>query len=224
MNRRNPSTRALALAASVTLAALALGLVNSSADITVRNQPASEGRRITPAGSLLKDLTTGLPAVGALPVNFVRRPDRAGRFLVVVNSGYGVQFDAASNKAQQSLSVIDLSLRPPAVTQNVYFPRPQSANVGAVFSPRPGRDGSSALYVSVGFENRVWTFDFNPRMTKPISPGSDGPDTKVSARFIDVSGFAALPPDPRYNDGRAAVYPTGLALSPDGATLYVANN
>ncbi|MFL6336112.1 MAG: bifunctional YncE family protein/alkaline phosphatase family protein [Pyrinomonadaceae bacterium] len=234
MNRRpnrprTPSARALGLAASVVLGAAALGLVNSSADINVRNQPASEGRRLTPAGSLVKDLTTGLPAVGSLPVNFVRSPDRtgpggAGRFLVVVNSGYGVQFDAKTNKGQQSLSFIDLSLRPPAVTQNVYFPAPQSANVGAAFAPRPGRDGAYTLYVSGGFENKVWTFDFRPERAKPLSPGSDGPDTKVTAPSIDVSGFATRPIDPRYNDGRAAVYPLGLALSPDGETLYVANN
>ena len=227
--QRSPSARALVLAASVVLAAAALGLVNSSADITVKNQPASEGRRITPAGSLLKDLTTGLPAVGSLPVNFVRSPDRQGpggrgRFLVVVNSGYGVQFDAKTNRGQQSLAVIDLNARPPVVTQNVYFPEPQSANVGAVFSPRPGREGSYTLYVSGGFENKVWTFDFRPNASKPITPGSDGPDTKVVADSIDVSGFATRPVDPRYNDGLAAVYPTGLALSPDGETLYVANN
>ena len=69
---------ALAAAAFITLATLALGLANSSADITVKNQPASGGRRITPAGRLVKDLTTGLPAVGALPVSFVRSPDRRG--------------------------------------------------------------------------------------------------------------------------------------------------
>ena len=229
LHQRNLSTRALVLAAAVVLAAAALGLVNSSADITVKNQPASEGRRITPAGSLLKDSTTGLPAVISLPVNFVRSPDRlgpggGGRFLVVVGSGYGVQFDAATNKGQQSLAVIDLNARPPAVTQNVYFPTPQSANVGAVFSPKPGREGFYTLYVSGGFENKVWVFDFRPGTAKPISPGSDGPDTLVEADSIDVSGFATRPTDPRYNDGRAAVYPTGLALSPDGETLYVANN
>ncbi|MET0647857.1 MAG: bifunctional YncE family protein/alkaline phosphatase family protein [Pyrinomonadaceae bacterium] len=234
MNRRPerphaPSARALLLAGFVALGAAALGLVNSSADITVRNQPASGGRRITPAGSLVKDLTTGLPAVGSLPVNFVRSPDHmgprgGGRFLVVVNSGYGVQFDAATNKGQQSLAVIDLSLRPPAVTQNVYFPEPQSANVGLVFSPRPDHEGFYTLYVSGGFENKVWTFDFLPTTAEPIIPGSKGPDTKVEAYSIDVSGFATRPAAPRYNSGRAAVYPTGLALSPDGATLYVANN
>jgi YVTN family beta-propeller protein len=228
-SRRTPSARVLVLAAAVALAALALGLVNSSADITVKNQPASEGRLITPAGSLVKDLTTGLPAVGALPVNVVRSPDRAGpngkgRFLVVINSGYGVQFDAATNRGQQSLAVIDLSLRPPAVTQNVYFPGPQSANVGAVFFREPDREGFYTLFVSGGVENKVWMFDFYPNTAKPLSPYSDGPDTKVEARSIDVSGFATRPADPRYNDGRAAVYPLGLALSPDGGTLYVANN
>ncbi|MFL6255421.1 MAG: beta-propeller fold lactonase family protein, partial [Pyrinomonadaceae bacterium] len=228
-DRRTPSARALVLAASVALAALALGLVNSSADISVKNQPASEGRRITPAGSLVQDLTTGLPAVGSLPVGFVRSPDRAGpggkgQYLVVVNSGYGVQFDAKSNKAQQSLAVIDLNLRPPAVVQNVYFPEPQSANVGAVFSTHSNSEGFYTLYVSGGFENKVWTFDLRPNTSKPISPGSDGPDTKDEAPFIDLNGFATRPVDPRYNDGLAAVYPMGLALSPDGETLYVANN
>ncbi|MBV8858782.1 MAG: beta-propeller fold lactonase family protein [Acidobacteria bacterium] len=234
MNRRRfrppaPSARALVLAAFVLLAAAALGLVNSSADITVGNRPASEGRAITPAGSLVKDLTTGRPAVVPLPVNIVRSPDRAGpggrgRFLAVVGSGYGVQFDAASNKAQQSLAVIDLNARPPAVTQNVYFPKPQSANVGAVFSQKPDRAGSYRLLVSGGFENKVWAFDFDPNSAQPISPRSDGPDTKVTAPFIDVSGLTARPADPRYNDGQAAVYPTGLALSPDGEALYVADN
>ncbi|HEX8722910.1 MAG TPA: beta-propeller fold lactonase family protein [Pyrinomonadaceae bacterium] len=224
------AARGLALAAFVAAAAAALGLVNSSADITIRNRPASGGRAITPAGSLVKDLTTGRPAVGALPVAFVRSPDRTGpggggRYLVAVNSGYGVQFDAKTNKAQQSLAVVDLNARPrPAVVQNVYFPTPQSANVGAVFSPRPGRDGRHTLYVSGGFENKVWAFDFLPGAAKPVLPASDGPDTSVTAPYIDLTGFATRPASKRYNWNREAVYPAGLALSPDGETLYVANN
>lgn len=227
---RGVSARARVLAVSAALAAAAFGLVNSSADITVRNRPASGGRTITPAGSLVMDSKTGRPAVGALPVNFVRSPDRGGpggrgRYLVTVNSGYGVQFDAATNRAQQSLAVIDLNARPaPAVVQNVYFPTPQSANVGAAFSPRPDREGFYTLYVSGGFENKVWTFLFHPRAAEPVQPTSPGPDSRVEAHFIDVKGFAAAPPDPRYNGGREAVYPTGLALSPDGETLFVANN
>lgn len=226
---RKTSARARALLAFAALTAAALCLVNSSADITVRNSPASGGRPVTPAGSLVMDLTTKRPAVVSLPVAFVRSPDRdgpgrRGRYLVAVGSGHGVQFDSKTDRAQQSLAVIDLTLRPPAVVQNVYFPAPQSANVGAAFSPAADREGVFTLYVSGGFENKVWTFDFHPRAAAPVVPGSPGPDTKVEAHSFDVSGFADAPPDPRYNSGRAAVYPTGLALSPDGRTLYVANN
>jgi YVTN family beta-propeller protein len=223
------AARRAACALFIALAATALGLVNSSADVNIRNSPASGGRPITPAGSLVMDLKTKRPAVGSLPVNFVRSPDRVGpggrgRYLVAVNSGYGVQFDAKTNKGQQSLAVIDLNARPPVVVQNVYFPAPQSANVGAAFSPRAHQDGSYTLYVSGGFENKVWRFDFLPGADSPVRPHSDGPDTKVTAPFIDVSGFATARPDPRYNSGAAPVYPTGLALAPDGETLYVANN
>ena len=190
----------------------------------VRGQePASEGRPVTPAGSLLVDLTTRQPAVGALPVNFVRSPD--GGYLLAVNSGFGLQFSAATNRAQQSLAVIDLKREPaPAVIQNVYFPTPQSVNVGVTFASRPDADGSYRLYVAGGFENKIWVFQFRPGARAPISPGSPGPATQVEAPFIDVSALATAAPSPNYNDGRAAVYPTGLALSPDGDTLYVANN
>jgi YVTN family beta-propeller protein len=212
------------------LVASSAGLVVSSADVRVGNLPASEGRPVTPAGSLVQDLTTGRPAVGSLPVGFARSPDRAGpegrgRYLVVVNSGYGVQFNSNTNRAQQSLAVLDLNAKPaPAVVQNVYFPAPQSANVGAVFSPRAERDGSFTLYVSGGFENKVWIFTLHPGASAPLVPVSPGPDTKVEAPFIDVGGFARSAPDPRYNGKRAAVYPAGLDISGDGDTLFVAND
>jgi YVTN family beta-propeller protein len=186
--------RGVALALVAVLAALSLALVNSSADVTVKNRPASQGRPITPAGSLVKDLTTARPAAGSLPVSFVRSPERGGRgrYLVAVNSGYGLQFSEATNKAQQSLAVIDLSLRPPAVIQNVYFPTPQSANVGAVFSPRADAEGFYRLYVSGGFENKVWAFRFRPGDATPVTPTSPGPDTEVKADSIDVSGLAGV--------------------------------
>jgi YVTN family beta-propeller protein len=202
----------------------------SQEEIKIANQPASQGRRITPAGELLLDLTTQRPAVGALPVDFVRSPDHTGndgrgRYLIAVNSGFGIQFSAAQNRAVQSLAVIDLDIKPaPAVIQNVYFPTPQSANVGAVFSPQAERDGSSMLYVSGGFENKIWMFRFRAGAQAPITPTSSGPETKVSAPFIDITGFAKRAATPRYNDNRAPVYPTGLAISPDGNTLFVANN
>ena len=103
-------------------------LVSSSA---ISDGPASQGRAITPAGSLVQDLTTRQAAVGALPVDFVRSPDKLGRdgegrFLLSVNSGYGIQFNSAGNRGQQSLSVIDLNAKPPAVVQNIYFPSPRA--------------------------------------------------------------------------------------------------
>ena len=125
-------------------------------------------KKITPAGSLVMDAATKNPAVGSLPVAFVRSPDHAakdggGRYLVVVNSGYGVQFSASTNRGQQSIAVIDLNAQlGPQVIQNVYFPSPQSANVGAAFSPSPDPAGNYTLYVSGGFENKIWMFQFRP--------------------------------------------------------------
>jgi YVTN family beta-propeller protein len=193
------------------------------------DEPASQGKPITPAGTLVQDLTTRQPAVGALPVDLVRSPDKSGpggegRFLIAVNSGYGVQFNAAANRGQQSLAVIDLNAKPAAVIQNVYFPSPQSVNAGVVFSPRANDDGSYALYVSGGFENKIWIFRFQANSQTPITPASPGPNTNVEAPFIDVTGFAFAANSPRYNSDRAPVYPTGIAISPDGNTLFVANN
>lgn len=202
----------------------------SSARRDAEDEPAAEGRRITSAGSLIIDATTRQPAVGALPVDFVRSPDRTGRdgggrYLIAVNSGFGLQFNAAGNRGQQSLSVIDLNARPvPAVIQNVYFPSPQSVNVGLVFSPVADADGSYALYAAGGFENKIWIFRFQPANQTPITPTSAGPETTVTAPFIDVNGFTSAAPSPRYNRDHAPVYPTGLAISPEGNTLFVANN
>src|SRR6185436_1856831 len=128
-----------------------IGGTGTMARRDAEDEPAAEGRRITPAGSLVIDATIRQPAVGALPVDFVRSPDHTGRdgggrYLIGVNSGFGLQFNAAGNRSQQSLSVIDLNARPaPVVIQNVYFPTPQSVNVGMVFSPVAETDGSHSL-------------------------------------------------------------------------------
>src|SRR5919204_2494351 len=162
-----------ALALFLAFTAAGFGLLSSSADVTVSNRPASRGGPAPPAGSLVADAMTHQPAVGALPVSFVRSPDRAGpegrgRYLVAVNSGYGVQFNSSTNRGQQSLAVIDLNARPsPAVVQNLYFPSPQSVNVGAAFEPRAGTDGSYALYASGGFENKIWVFRLRPGASPP---------------------------------------------------------
>ncbi len=222
----NPRQSAYALLLTT---CLLFGLLGGVSSLAEPDGPASQGRPITPAGSLVQDLTTRQAAVGALPVDLVRSPDKLGpggegRFLLAVNSGYGIQFNAAANRGQQSIAVIDLNAKPAAVVQNVYFPSPQSVNVGVVFAPAPQEDGSHALYVSGGFENKIWIFRFQPQSNTPITPASPGPNTTIEAPFIDVSGFAFTANSPRYNSDRAPVYPSGLAISPDGNTLFVANN
>ena len=223
--------RTHALIAFVVVAILAISsFVMSPTAVQSQDGTSDQLWPITPAGSLLRDTTTQLPAVGALTVDFVRSPDQSGpggkgRYLIAVNSGYGIQFTSSGNRGQQSLAVIDLNIKPaPAVIQNVYFPSPQSVNVGVVFSPTPAADGTFSLYVSGGFENKIWIFSFRSNSPNPITPTSAGPNTTVEAPFIDVSGFATAANSPRYNSDRLPVYPTGIAISPDGNTLFVANN
>ena len=199
-----------------------------TADDDDNKVPRDDGSlMLSPAGVFVPDATTGQAAVGSLPVDFVRSPDHdgpdgQGRYLVAINSGYGLQFDAHTNRGEQSLAVIDLHAKSaPTVVQNVYFPTPQSACVGAVFSPL-GADGTSDLYVSGGFENKVWRFHFTPGGEPPLSPGSPGPDTKVTAPFIDLAPLAITPTTKRYNAGKAAVYPLGLAFA--GDRLFAADN
>ena len=194
-----------------------------------QQEPASEGRLITPAGTLVIDAGTHMPAVGAMPMAMLRSPDAQGqgskgRYLLVVNSGYGVQFSEDTNDAQQSIAVIDLNASPePRVIQNIYFPSPQSANVGLAFSSSAGADGKFEMYVSGGFENKVWIFQFDPKAAAPVQPASPGPSTKVPAPSFDISKPGEVSPKD-YNDGKAALYPTGLALTADGTTLVTANN
>jgi YVTN family beta-propeller protein len=220
----------LILLLAMPVGVIVFGGVSSWASKSGVDEPASEGRPITPAGVLIQDRTTKQAAVGALTVDFVRSPDNFGpdghgRYVLAINSGYGIQFSSATNKGQQSLSVIDLNASGgPAVVQNVYFPSPQSVNVGVAFGVKADDDGSYPLYVSGGFENKIWIFRFSPKVQMPISPTSPGPSTTVEAPFIDVTGFAEVANSPRYNSNRAPVYPTGIALSPDGNSLFVANN
>jgi YVTN family beta-propeller protein len=190
--------------------------------------PAGEGRPITPAGALVNDAQTRLPAVGAMPMAMLRSPDALGRdgksrYLLAINSGFGVQFSEDTNRAQQSIAVIDLNASPePVVIQNVYFPTPQSVNVGVAFGPGAHKDGSYDLYVSGGFENKIWVFQFHPSAAAPIQPESPGPNTKVSARFIELTEPGEVSPKD-YNGGKAALYPMGIAMSEDGR-LLAANN
>src|SRR6476469_9949502 len=79
----------------------------------VKAAAPNQTRVITPAGRLLMDSATGLPAVAPLTMNFIRTPDSGGpdgrgRYLIAVNSGWGITFNSKS-KATQTLTVIDLN-------------------------------------------------------------------------------------------------------------------
>ncbi|MEP6705380.1 MAG: beta-propeller fold lactonase family protein, partial [Acidobacteriota bacterium] len=204
------------------------GPFTSQAGNDLKTSTVTPDERLRPAGTLLLDAETKLPAVVPLTVSFLRTPDGLGpdgrgRYLIAINSGYGLEFNSRS-KGNQSLSVIDLNAKPePVVIQNIYFQSPQSANVGLALDKKQQPDGSYRLYVAGGYENKVWMLAYDPEKAQPLYPANK-PDTKVDAPSIDVSAFAESAPSPYYNDNVAAVYPTGLALSPDGQSLYSANN
>lgn len=216
------------LLSAVVAIAGGLFILQPSFKSNISAQTALQERKFDAAGRLMIDAASNLPAVMPLTVDFVRSPDTAGRdgkgrYLIAVNSGYGLMTNSKS-KAQQTLSVIDLNHEPdPQVVQHVYFPAPQSANVGLVFENVKQPNGKFNLYVAGGFENKVWILGFDPNAAQPLAPANK-PDEQMDAPFIDVSAFAENAPSPNYNDNRAAVYPTGLALSPDGGSLFVANN
>ena len=203
-------------------------LLNNRSLALIGTAPFTDQNFTAPAGKLIVDAATGLAAVAPLTMNLVRTPDNGGpdgkgRYLIAVNSGYGLAVNSKS-KAQQTVSVIDLNLKPePKVIQNIYFPSPQSANVGFVFNANARADGRFQLYLSGGYENKIWILDFDPASATPLAPANK-PDTRFEAPFIDVTGFTENAPSPNYNGNVAAVYPTGLGLSPDGETLFVANN
>src|SRR4051812_34080411 len=74
------------------------------------NPLVSAARDVHPAGKLLIDVGTNRPAAAPMTMNFVRTPDSGGadgkgRYLIAVNSGFGLMFNSKS-KAQQTLSVI----------------------------------------------------------------------------------------------------------------------
>src|ERR1035437_2554087 len=219
----------LALAGAVILPCIYLAASRySQADSDLSGVDPADAFQTTPAGKLVVDAATGLPAVAPLTMNFVRTPDNGGpdhkgRYLIAVNSGYGIEFNSKS-KPQQTVSVIDLNIVPdPQVVQTLYFPGPQSANVGLVFDPKLGLDGKYRLYLSGGYENKIWILAFDPAAKLPLAP-KNKPDDKFDAPFLDVSGFAENAPSPNYNGNVAAIYPTGIALSPDGETIYSSNN
>ncbi|HEX4203673.1 MAG TPA: bifunctional YncE family protein/alkaline phosphatase family protein [Ktedonobacteraceae bacterium] len=95
----------------------------------------------------------------------------------------------------QSLQVV--ATRDNTVVQTIPYYAPHSVFVGLAYSP----DGKKA-YAAAGGEDVVHTFNVS----------SEAKGTLTSAGDITIGTTQANP------------FPTGLSLSPDGKTLYVANN
>src|ERR1041384_7608082 len=147
-----------------------------------------------------------------------------GASTVVLGPGEAGVIGVGAPMRKRKIQILFSNPPAPMVIQNVYFPTPQSVNIGVVFAPAAEQDGTFVLYASGGFENKIWIFRFRIGAPTPITPASPGPNTTVEAPFIDITGFTTSANSPRYNGNRAPVYPTGLAISPDGDTLYVADN
>src|SRR2546421_6986473 len=74
-----------------------------------QQEPAAEGRPITPAGALLIDQTTHLPAVGAMPPGMSCSPPALrrggqGRDLLLGRRGYSGPFKEGTNKNTTAIS------------------------------------------------------------------------------------------------------------------------
>jgi YVTN family beta-propeller protein len=106
------------------------------------------------------------------------------------------RFLVVSNDGQgvQSLVLFDTATR--KVVQSIPYAAPEALYMGVVWSP----DGK-AVYASAGGNNKVRVYSFDAAAQK-----------------------LAEAPSIVLGDAKASVYPAGLAISPDGKTLYAAQN
>ena len=155
---------------------------------------------LTPVGDLIE--------VGEMPYGGVLSPD--GRWFAVSNNGQG----------EQALTLIEVGTKSGAHARKVHLVMPRAKGGlywGLVFSP----DGSR-LYAAGGGCNRVWVYDLShepfgdPQPISMVPPAE--PEKKPEA--TDPSKYAGGKANPV---SKKDFFPAGLALSPDGKRLYVAN-
>ena len=85
----------------VAFSAILFGLIWQNHSFAETDVPNLQDKKIAPAGKLLLDAETNEAAVMPLTFDFVRSPDSSGpdnkgRFLIAVNSGYGLMFNSKS--------------------------------------------------------------------------------------------------------------------------------
>ena len=132
---------------------------------------------------------------------------------------------ASPTRASNSLQVIDLAAQPsPVVVQSVYFPSPQSVNVGVAFGKNADRDGAWPLYASGGVQDRVWLFTLHARRPQPLAPANDAAGKDVERPVHRPSPVAPGPAYESIAEQPGLLYPAGLAVGTSGRHLFVVAN
>ncbi|HZN11116.1 MAG TPA: beta-propeller fold lactonase family protein, partial [Blastocatellia bacterium] len=156
------------------------------------------GKKAT--GTLLPNGWTLTPEGAQLPVSDLplnMELSRDGRYLLVTTNGNG----------DQTIDVIDLEAGRSTQTVSV-----KKSWLGLAFAP----DGRR-FFVSGGDDNEVLVFDF--------AAGRATPTGKIA---LGSAGYHALDERGRAEARRAGrgefAFPAGIAVAPDGARLYVAEN
>jgi YVTN family beta-propeller protein len=165
---------------------------------TKTSKPKVPGK--TSTGALLPNGWTITPEgtqipVSDLPLNMVLSAN--GRFLLVTTNGNG----------PQTINIVDLNSG-----QSVQVVEVKKSWLGLAFAP-----GDKRFYVSGGDDNEVLVYDF-----------ADGKATYAGKIALGSREYHALDDRARDEARRAGrgefAFPAGIAVTPDGKRLYVAEN
>ena len=164
-----------------------------------------------------------LPARHVPPLARHDWPGGRGRYLVVVNSGYGVQY--APHERRTAVAAGHRSQCPAGAGRRAVGLLPVAAKHQRGRGVRHQADaGAWPLYVSGGFENRIWRLTFTPGAPTPIAPAHALDDGAVQGRLDRSGRMAPDRPIPPTTTGASPCIRPAWPSARDGRELYVANN